>query len=93
MNSSTFPCIVSAYLAKTAKLYWIALVPATFMTSVVTAYFFTANETIGPIITRLTGHWQTTYAIGLAAGIGLAVLLFVLFVTQIGIKQKGTLQE
>ena len=83
----------SAYLAKTAKFYWIALVPATFMTSVVSTYFFTANETIGPIITRLTGHWQTTYAIGLVAGIGLAAILFVLFVTQIGIKQKGTLQE
>ena len=83
----------SAYLAKTGKIYWITLIPATFMTSVVTSYFFTATETLGPVITRLTGDPVTTWTIGVTVGIALAAILFILFVWQIGIKQKGTLQE
>jgi carbon starvation protein CstA len=34
----------SAYLAKTAKNYWVTLIPATFMTVVVTSYILTAKE-------------------------------------------------
>lgn len=83
----------SAYLAKTGKMYWIALVPATFMTSVVTAYFFTANETIGPLMTRLTGSPETTWIVGIVMGIAAAVTVFSLFVRLIGTKQKGTIRE
>ena len=84
---------VSAYLAKTGKVYWLTLIPATFMTSVVTSYFFTATETLGPIITTMTGDPEVTWVLGIIIGVVLAIVLFVLFVTQIGIKQKGTLQE
>jgi len=81
------------YLAKAGKNYWITLVPATFMTSVVTTYFFTARECLGPMITGMTGSTDTTYAIGLCVGLGLAAVLFIMFMTQVAIKQKGTLQE
>jgi len=83
----------AAYLAKTGKSYWIVVIPATFMTSVVTAYFFTATETIGPLMTALTGNAEITWRIGIAAGITLAVIFFVLFMNFIGIKQKGTISE
>jgi carbon starvation protein CstA len=83
----------AAYLAKTAKFYWIALVPATFMTCVVTSYFLTANECLGPIITKVTGSADTTYMIGVVVGIVLAALLFILFMSKIAIKQKGIIKE
>jgi len=83
----------SAYLAKAGKVFWLTLIPATFMTSVVTSYFLTATECLGPFITSLTGNTQTTYIIGLVVGLGLAITLFAMFVPLIAIKQKGTLQE
>ena len=83
----------AAYMAKTGKCFWIPLIPATFMTSVVTAYFFTANETIGPVLTRATGNFETTYTIGLVAGIGLAAVLFGMFMYFIAVKQRGTMKE
>ncbi|MDR1302630.1 MAG: carbon starvation protein A [Treponema sp.] len=81
----------SAYLAKTGKHYWITLLPATFMTVVVTAYFFTANECLGPLITGATGNAGLTYTLGLVVGLVLAIALFGLFIPLIGIKQKGLL--
>ena len=83
----------AAYMAKTGKCYWIPLVPATFMTSVVTAYFFTATETIGPLMTRITGNFEITYTIGLVVGIGLAVTLLGLFLYFIAGKQRGTMKD
>ena len=83
----------SAYLAKTGKSYWITLLPAAFMTVVVTSYFFTANECLGPFITKITGNPGVTYNIGIAAGLVLAILLFALFVPLIGIKQKNSIKE
>ena len=83
----------SAYLAKTGKNYWFTLLPAAFMTSVITAYFLTANECLGPIITAATGNPNITYMIGVIIGICLAVILFVLFIPMIGIKQKGIIKE
>jgi carbon starvation protein CstA len=83
----------SAYLAKTAKNYWITLVPATFMTVVVTAYFVSATECLGPVITAATGSPATTYTIGIIVGLILAIVLFALFVPLIGIKQKGTMKD
>jgi carbon starvation protein CstA len=83
----------AAYLAKSAKNFWIALIPATFMTSVVTTYFFSANECLGPAITKATGSADTTYVIALCIGIALAVVLFALFLPLIGVKQKGTVKD
>ncbi|MDR2053844.1 MAG: carbon starvation protein A [Treponema sp.] len=81
----------SAYLAKTSKQYLFTLLPATFMTVVVTSYFFTANECLGPLITAATGNAGTTYTVGIIIGLVVAVVLFFLFVPLIGIKQKGVL--
>jgi carbon starvation protein CstA len=83
----------SAYLAKTSKNYWITLVPATFMTVVVTSYFFTANECLGPLMTKITGSANITYTVGIVIGLVLAIVLFALFVPLIGIKKKGTINE
>jgi carbon starvation protein CstA len=83
----------SAYLAKTAKCYWFTLLPAAFMTVVVTAYFMTANECLGPLVTKLTGNVETTYTAGIIIGLVLAIALFALFVPLIGIKQKGSIAE
>ena len=83
----------SAYLAKTGKNYWFTLLPAAFMTVVVTSYFMTANECVGPLMTKITGSAGTTYTVGITIGLVLAVVLLALFVPQIGIKQKGTIKE
>jgi carbon starvation protein CstA len=83
----------SAYLAKTGKLYWITLLPATFMTVVVTSYFLTAKECLGPLVTGITGNANTTYTIGILIGLVLAITLFALFVPLIGIKQKNTIKD
>ena len=83
----------SAYLAKTAKLYWITLLPAAFMTVVVSTYFMTANECLGPLFTSITGSPGTTYTIGLAAGLLLSLTLSALFIYYIGIKQKNTIRD
>jgi carbon starvation protein CstA len=83
----------SAYLAKTAKNYWFTLLPAAFMTVVVTSYFMTANECVGPLMTKITGSAGTTYTVGISIGLILALVLFALFVTQIGIKQRGVIKE
>jgi carbon starvation protein CstA len=72
----------SAYLAKTAKSYWITLIPATFMTVVVTSYIIIAPEGL-----------RLPYPVGIIAGLALAIVLFVLFIPLIGIKQKGIMKE
>jgi carbon starvation protein CstA len=72
----------SAYLAKTGKLYWITLLPATFMTVVVTSYILTAGE-----------GFRLPYAPSVITGIIIALILFAMFVPLIGIKQKNVLQE
>jgi carbon starvation protein CstA len=84
---------VSAYLAKTAKNYWFTLVPAAFMTVVVTSYFFAANECLGPALTSITGSPNITYTVALIIGLLLSIVLTVLFVPFIGIKQKNTLKD
>jgi carbon starvation protein CstA len=83
----------SAYLAKTGKNYWLTLIPGTFMTVVVTSYFFGANECLGPLITRATGSADITYTIAIIAGLTVAVVLFALFIPLIGVKAKNTISE
>jgi carbon starvation protein CstA len=83
----------SVYLAKTAKNYWIALVPAAFMSVVVTSYFFAADECLGPAITALTGSPALTYTTAIVIGLVLSAVLTVLFIPLIGIKQKNTLKD
>jgi carbon starvation protein CstA len=77
---------VSAYLAKTGKNFWITLIPAAFMTVVVTSYILIAKEGFG--------RWLGAYYIPcVIAGIVLAVVLFALFISKIAIKQRGTLRD
>jgi carbon starvation protein CstA len=83
----------SAYLAKVGRPYWITLVPATFMTLVVSSYFFISNECLGPLITAATGNKDITYVVGIVIGLVLAVGLLALFIPFIGIKQKGVLAK
>jgi carbon starvation protein CstA len=83
----------SAYLAKTGKLYWFTLLPAAFMTVVVTSYFFTSNECLGPLMTKITGSAAVTYNTGITIGLILSVTLLALFIPLIGIKQKGIIKE
>jgi carbon starvation protein CstA len=72
----------SAYLAKTGKCYWITLIPAVFMTIVVTSYIIVAPEGL-----------KMAYPLGIGVGLGLGLTLFALFIPFIGIKQKGILQN
>ena len=60
---------------------------------VVTSYFLTANECLGPLFTSMTGSPGITYTIGLAAGLALSLILSVLFIYFIGIKDKNTIKE
>jgi carbon starvation protein CstA len=80
-------------LAKTNKNYWLALLPATFMTVVVTSYFVISNECLGPLVTTILCSVDATYIFGIILGLVLALTLFALFVPLIGIKQKGTFEE
>jgi carbon starvation protein CstA len=83
----------SAYLAKTAKNYWITLVPAAFMTVVISSYFLMGDECLGPAITAITGSPVVTYNISIVIGLILAIVLTVLFIPLIGIRQKNTLKD
>jgi carbon starvation protein CstA len=58
----------AVYLAKHGRNYWIALVPAVFMTAVATGYILCAPEGLG-----------MPYEVGLTAGIVAAFTLFVWF--------------
>ncbi|GAB6391671.1 MAG: carbon starvation protein A [Treponematales bacterium] len=80
----------SAFLAKTAKNYWIALVPAAFMTVVVTSYFFASSECLGPLMTRALG--EAAYAAAIWIGVILAAALFALFVWRVAVKEKGVIK-
>jgi carbon starvation protein CstA len=82
----------SCYLAKVGKNFWIPCVPAAFMTVVVTAYFFSANECLGPIITKATGDAGATYTIAIIIGLVLSVAASCYFITQVAIRQKNTLK-
>ncbi|MDR3171034.1 MAG: carbon starvation protein A [Treponema sp.] len=72
----------SAYLAKTGKCYWMALIPATFMTVVVTSYILIAPE-----------GFKLPYLVGPITGIIIAAVLFCMFIARIAVKQKNTLKE
>ncbi len=61
---------ITVYLAKHRKLYWITIIPAIFMTFIVTTYVFIAKEALG------LNH-TLSYSIGFAAAIVAAVWFFV----------------
>ena len=71
-TNQTLACIMlwaaSVWLAKQKKFYWIALLPALFMTVVCTSYIIIAPEGFGLSLT-----------IGLSAGLALMVVLAFLF--------------
>ena len=69
---------LSVYLARMHKLYVITLVPALFMTAVTVTYIFFAPEGFGALTDRLFGV-SIAYEWALAAGLGVTLLLLVLF--------------
>jgi carbon starvation protein CstA len=71
---------VSAYLAQVRKFYWIAALPAAFMTVVITSYIMVAPEGFG-----------VPYTIGLIIGCTAAAALLILFFLLIVRKQRDPL--
>jgi hypothetical protein len=63
------------------------------MTVVVTAYFFTSGECLGPLVTRILGGENAAYRFGVGAGLALAVAATASFIPLIAIKQRGSVQE
>jgi carbon starvation protein CstA len=82
-----------AYLAKAGRPCWITLIPAAFMTVVTSSYFMSANECLGPVITRISGSIETAYAVSIFLGLALALMLTMFFMVYIGIGQKGALRD
>ena len=71
----------SMYLFKEKKNYWIAVVPATFMSAVSCTYFILAPECLGAFLNRKTAEGATIYNTMLAYPIGIlfAALLLIIF--------------
>ncbi|PWE00303.1 carbon starvation CstA family protein [Marinilabilia rubra] len=59
---------ITVYLASENKLFWITLIPAVFMTSVITSYLLFAPEGFG-----------LSYSISILSGVSIAVLSFIAF--------------
>ena len=60
---------ITVYLAQEKKFYWITLIPALFMTTVITSYLFFAPEGFGL-------SYMISLSIGLIAALGAAILFF-----------------
>jgi carbon starvation protein CstA len=60
---------ITVYLAREKKFYWITLIPALFMTVVITSYLFFAPEGFGL-------SYTISLSIGLIAALGAAILFF-----------------
>ena len=60
---------ITVYLAKKHKFFWISLIPAIFMTAVVTSYLFVAKEALGMPQT-------ISYSIGIAVAIFVTAWFF-----------------
>ncbi len=70
----------ATYLYKNAKPHWIASLPATFMTAVVTTYILVAPEGL-----------KLSESIGLPIGIAVAVLIFAFFLMKVASANKARL--
>jgi carbon starvation protein CstA len=72
---------ITAYLVKEGKQYWVSLVPAVFMTAVVTSYLLVAPE-----------GFSLPKEISYLAGIGLAVTLLILMLIAVNKRKNGLIQ-
>ncbi|GAB6107579.1 carbon starvation CstA family protein [Fusibacter bizertensis] len=70
----------ATYLYKNAKPHWIASLPATFMTAVVTSYIIVAPEGL-----------KMSETIGLPVGIGVAVVTFAFFLFKVSVSNKASI--
>ena len=70
---------VSVYLKENRKKYAVAAIPAAFMSAVSATYFFVAPECLGLLWGALGVPSAVYEAIGVAAGLGVAALFFLLF--------------
>lgn len=60
---------ITVYLAQEKKFYWITLIPALFMTTVITSYLMFATEGFGL-------PYMISLSVGLIAALGAAILFF-----------------
>jgi carbon starvation protein CstA len=60
---------ITVYLAQEKKFYWITLIPALFMTTVITSYLFFAPEGFGL-------SYMISLSVGLIAALGAAIVFF-----------------
>lgn len=72
----------AAYLKKQGKNFWVALVPAFFMTVVVTCYILVAPEGFYGLMTSVM-DLKTAEMVGAVAGLGLAALSSLLFFAKV----------
>ncbi len=68
----------ATYLYKNAKPHWIASIPATFMTAVVTSYIIVAPEGL-----------KMSESIGLPVGVGFAIVTFAFFLYKVSAANKA----
>jgi hypothetical protein len=63
------------------------------MTVVTSSYFISANECLGPVVTRINGSAETAHTLSIFLGLALALILTMFFLVYIGIGQKGVLRD
>ena len=69
----------SVYLLKNKKNWFITVVPATYMTAVVTSYFVSAPECLGSLWAKYNIAFKTSYSYAVAFGIFCALLALSFF--------------
>ena len=69
---------ITVYLMRHSKPYWITMIPAMFMTAVTVTYIFFAPEGFNSLTSNFLG-FTISYETAVAAGLGAALLLTLLF--------------
>lgn len=86
-SNQTLACIAlwtaAAYLKKQGKNFWVPLLPAMFMTVVVTCYILIAAEGFGTIMTAVCGSVATAELVGVIVGLVVMAVATTLFFKKI----------
>ncbi|MFI3209082.1 MAG: carbon starvation CstA 5TM domain-containing protein [Eubacteriales bacterium] len=77
----------AAYLKKQGKNFWVAMLPAMFMTVVVTCYILIAAEGFGAIMTAVCGSVATAELVGVVVGLVVMVGATALFFKKIKVEE------
>ncbi|ONI38681.1 carbon starvation protein CstA [Candidatus Epulonipiscium fishelsonii] len=82
-SNQTLACIAlwaaAAFLKKQNSNYFVAIIPAMFMTVVVTCYILVAPEGFGAIMTSVLGNIKTAELVGIVVGIAVAASAYIMF--------------